>query len=102
LKRILVSLVSILSFAALAANQNHSASKKLHLENFSKVSESCDFDITKWKNIVEASNSNDAIFSGDVLFKVEDKQYKTKELYVKNFYIRKNCEIKSSLVVLIK
>ncbi len=92
----------MLHYRQIKTNQNQSTSKEFDLENFSKVSESCDFDITKWKNIVEVSNSNDAIFSGDVLFKVHDKQYKTKELYVKNFYIRKNCEIKSSLVVLIK
>ena len=72
MKRILVSLVSILSFAALSANQNYSMSKELHIENFSKNSVSCDFGITKWKNIIEASNSNDSIFYGDVLFKIDN------------------------------
>ena len=102
MKRFLISLVSILSFAALSANQDYSISQGAHFEHFFKVSKTCDFSIKKWDELVAASNPDNAIFSGNVLFQINNKNYKTTELYVKNFYKRKNCEVKSDLVIQIK
>lgn len=102
MKRILVSFISIISFVALSADHNDSSPLKSHVKNFSILSKSCDFDISQWTNIEVALNPNDVVFFGDVLFKINNSQYKTQELHVKNFYLRSNCEIKSNLVTLVK
>jgi len=94
------------SFVAFSSDPTESMPEYMenssYLKNYSKLSKTCDFDISEWTNIVKASNANDAIFSGDVLFEINNKKYKTNELYVKNFHIRKDCEIRSSLVMLLK
>lgn len=62
----------------------------------------CEVKITSWEKLVQTQSNDDALFVGNVEFKVKSHSYKTDKLFIKNFYTRRDCivEAKSARLLL--
>lgn len=55
----------------------------------------CEVKISSWEKLVQTQSNDDALFVGNVEFKVKSHSYKTDKLFIKNFNTRRDCIIEA-------